>query len=426
MTRRHAWTVALAVVIGFALLLVGCSGQSPDQPGGKVKLTVATFGDFGYEPLFAEYEQAHPNIKVDSRITDFDTHHKGLATQLAAGRGAADVVAIEELYIPQYRQAKGKFVNLADYGAKDLESQWAPWKWEQGVTDGGGDVLGLGTDMGGLALCYRRDLFAAAGLPADRVQVAKLMPTWQAYAEAADRFTAATPDVKFADSAGAVFGALLNQAPEGYFARADDSFIADRNPNVRQAFDLAGNIAAKGQTANVTPFTQTWNVAIKQGSFATMACPAWMLTQIREAGGEANKGKWDVATIPGGGGNQGGSFLTVPKQSKHPKEAYDLARWLTAPAQQKKLFLSDGILPSEPSVYRDPSVIAKTDPYFSNAPVGQIFAASADKLRPSYRGLQEADVRPEFGRALGRVEEKKQTVAEAWDEAVRKARDLLK
>jgi cellobiose transport system substrate-binding protein len=232
--------------------------------------------------------------------------------------------------------------------------------------------------------------------------------------------------VKFADSAGTIFTAMLNQAPESYFASADDSFIADRNPNVRHAFDLAGSVGAKGQTANVVPFTQAWNVAIKQGSFATIACPAWLLKQIREAGGAANKGKWDVTTIPGRSGNQGGSFLTVPKQSAHPREAYELARWLTAPAQQKKLFLSDGFLPSEPSVYKDPEVIAKTDPYFSNAPVGHIFAASADTLRPNYRGLREADVRPEFGRALGRVEEKNQTVDEAWNEAVQKSRDLVK
>lgn len=130
--------------------------------------------------------------------------------------------------------------------------------------------------------------------------------------------------------------------------------------------------------------------------------------------------------MPGNSGNQGGSFLAVPKQSAHPKEAYDLAQWLTAPAQQKRLFLSDGILPSEPSVYQDPQVVAHTDPYFSNAPVGQIYAASADKLRPNYRGLHDADVRPEFGRALGRIEDGSENVEQAWADAVRMGRDAIK
>ncbi|KDN20940.1 ABC transporter substrate-binding protein [Amycolatopsis rifamycinica] len=410
-----------ALVVAALIPLAACS---PGDAGEKTKLTIATFGEFGYAPLIAEYERLHPGITVQNRVTDFDTHHKGLATQLATGHGAADVVAIEEQYMPQYRKVKDKFADLAGFGARELEKQWVPWKWAQG-TDGA-FVLGLGTDMGSLALCYRRDLFQAAGLPVDRDEVAKLMPDWAAYAATAERFTSKTPNVKFADSAGTVYTAMLNQSPENYFSQRDDSFIADRNPSVRAAFFLSGGLAAKGQTAAATTFTQAWNVAIKQGSFATVACPAWMLSQIKEAGGDANRGKWDVTTVPGRSGNQGGSFLTVPKQGEHQKEAYELARWLTAPEQQKKLFLSDGILPSEPAVYQDPQVVAHTDGYFGDAPIGRIFAASADQLRPNYRGLRDADVRPEFGRALGRIEERTNTVEQAWTEAVQQALAALK
>ncbi|SEO63285.1 extracellular solute-binding protein [Amycolatopsis saalfeldensis] len=419
LTRRPA-----VAVLTTALLLLASACGGSDAAAGKIKLTVATFGEFGYGPLFAEYQKQHPDIEIQSRVTDFDTHFKTLATQLAAGRGAADVVAVEEQYVPQYIRAKDKFVNLADYGADQLKNQWSPWKWAQG-TDGS-YVLGLGTDMGSLAMCYRRDLFEQAGLPSDRASVAKLMPTWQAYADLAARFTAKLPKVKFADSAGTVYTAMLNQSPENYFSSKDDSYIADTNPAVRNAFFLAGGIAQKGETAAATTYTQAWNVAIKQGSFATIACPAWMLTQIKEAGGDGNTGKWDVTTVPGASGNQGGSFLTIPKQSAHPKEAYDLARWLTAPEQEKRLFLSDGILPSEPPAYKDPQVVAHTDPYFSNAPVGQLYAASADTLRPNYRGLHDADVRPEFGHALGRIEDKSEDVQQAWDDAVKTGREAIK
>ena len=38
--------------------------------------------------------------------------------------------------------------------------------------------IGLGTDVGGLAMCYRTDLFEKAGLPTDRDAVSKLWPTW--------------------------------------------------------------------------------------------------------------------------------------------------------------------------------------------------------------------------------------------------------
>lgn len=417
---RTGWSLGwLAVVL--ALVVTACGGGAGAD--GKLRITVATFGEFGYEPLFEEYERLHPEIDVVGRVTDFESHHKGLITSLAAGRGAADVVAVEEQYAPRIRQSKDKVADLGRFGARELRDRWAPWKWEQGVD--GDHVLGLGTDMGSLAMCYRRDLFERAQLPVDRDQVAALWPTWEDYAAVAERFTGRVPGAKFADSAGTIYTAVLNQAEENYFAKAGDSFIADTNPNVRRAFEIAGRIGAKGQTARVVPWTQDWNVAINQGTFATITCPAWMLAQIKENGGDAVAGKWDVTSVPGRGGNWGGSYLVVPAQGAHQREAYQLAEWLTAPERQKELFVRDGILPSQPAAYQDPAVLGHTDPYFSGAPVGKLFAASSDTVRPNYRGLRDADVRPVFGRALGRVESGEQSLEHAWAAAVGEARKIV-
>ncbi|MFD5244009.1 ABC transporter substrate-binding protein [Amycolatopsis sp. NPDC058340] len=413
-------TRVLAGLTALVLLLSGCSGTP--EAGGPIKLTVATFGEFGYEKLFDDYEKAHPGITVEGRVADFETHHRQLATGLGAGRGSADVVAIEEQYLPKFRQSTDKFSDLSEFGAQGLREHWPAWKWDQGTAEGGKFVMGLGTDMGSLALCYRRDLFANAGLPTDRDQVAALWPTWESFAETGERFSAKAPgDVKFADSAGTVYTAMLNQAQENYFSK-DDRFIADTNPNVRKAFELAGGMALKKETAAVTTFTQPWTVAIKQSRFAAITCPAWMLTQIEEAGGPELAGKWDVTSVPGKAGNWGGSFLTVPKQGAHRKEAYDLAVWLTAPEQQKRIFLESGLLPSALGAYQDSAVLSHTSPYFSGAPIGKIFAASAEALRPNYRGLRDGEVRPVYGHALGRVEEGKQSLDEAWRQAATEGR----
>ncbi|MET9633601.1 extracellular solute-binding protein [Lentzea sp. NPDC006480] len=415
---RGRWAVVVV-----ALLAAGCATGGGR---GEITITVATFGDFGYQQLFREYEAQHPGVRLQPRISEFDPHHKSLVTQLAAGKGAADVVAVEEGYMPQLRQSFDKFVNLADLGARDLQSRYVSWKWEQGLADSGKVVMGLGTDMGSLAMCYRKDYFQAAGLPTDRTQVAKLWPTWEQYERTADRFAQAKPDVKFADSSASIYTAMLNQSEEGYFARADDSFIGDRNSNLKRAFDTAARLGTKGQTARVSPFTQPWTVAIQQGSFATMPCPAWMLTLVKNAGGDQNRGKWDVTTVPEGGGNQGGSFLTVPRQGQHTREAYDVAAFLTAPEQEKRIFLDTGSLPSEPSIYQDPGVVGKTDDYFSGAPVGKLFASAADGLHPSYRGLRDSVVRPIFGAALGRAESGAQPPQEAFMQAVTEAKTALK
>ncbi|MEV6207047.1 hypothetical protein [Kitasatospora sp. NPDC051914] len=64
-------------------------------------------------------------------------------------------------------------------------------------------LFGLGPDMGGMALCYRSDLFKAAGLPTERGQVSALLTDRPACTAAGKRFLANSPDknVKWFDRA---------------------------------------------------------------------------------------------------------------------------------------------------------------------------------------------------------------------------------
>ncbi|MEU6404319.1 ABC transporter substrate-binding protein [Streptomyces sp. NPDC046985] len=418
---------SLAAATGLTALvaLAGCSSASAGS-GGDTTLTVATFTDFGYKPLIAQYEKTHPGVKVNVRISQLDQHHNSLATQLSSGSGAADVVAIEEGYLPKFRQVKDKFVNLAAYGGLKRKSEYLPYKWAQGTADGGRFVLGYGTDVGGLAICYRRDLFQQAGLPTDREAVGRLWPTWDAYFKTGDAFKGKVKDHAWFDSAGNVFSAMMNQTEVGFFDTSD-SYVADSNPNVRKFFSDTAQAAARGQSADLVPFTQQWNAGIKQGKMATITCPAWMTGLIQTAAGEEGKGKWDIASVPGGGGNWGGSFLTVPKQGKHVKQAAELAAFLTSADSEKKIFQGPaGSLPSLTDALSDPAVRDARQPYFDDAPTGAIFAASAKDLKPSYRGTKDQQVRIPFGNALQLVEQRKASPDDAWHKALDDAAKNLK
>ena len=121
--------------------------------------------------------------------------------------------------------------------------------------------------------------------------------------------------------------------------------------------------------------------------------------------GEAAKGKWDIATVPGDGGNWGGSFLAVPKQSKHQEEAVELAKFLTSPEAQIEAFKAVGNLPSSPQALDDPAVTGQKNEYFSNAPTGEIFGAGAKELKPIYLGPKNQAVRDAVENALRSVEQ---------------------
>lgn len=433
--RRYA-----AVAIAAVAVLAASSACSKDDNGGsgdskeKIELTVDVFGDqgFGYEALYQKYMKDHPNITIKERgkgtgLNDYTTR---LTQWIAAGNGAGDIVALEEGTIVQFKAQAGNFVNLNDYGAGSLESSFLPWKWKQGQTVDGKQLIGLGTDVGSMAICYRTDLFAKAGLPTDREQVGKLWPTWDKFIETGKTYAGKEKGSKFVDSATNFYNVTLMQIAGGgsgytYFD-TNNKLVLENNADIKKAWNLTNDMINADLSANLRSFSETWNAGFKNAAFATIACPAWMTGVIKGQAGDGASGKWDVAKAPGDGGNWGGSFLAVPRQSKHPKEAAELAKYLTSVEGQIEAFNKLNNLPSSVKALDDPAVLDKKDPYFSNAPVGQIFGAGAKSLKPVYLGPKNQAVRDEVENALRSVEQKQRTADQAWQDAVKNATNAAK
>ncbi|GAA1395789.1 ABC transporter substrate-binding protein [Catellatospora coxensis] len=420
--RRSFAAIALA-----AAVTLGAAACSSEEPGNgtteQITLNVDVFGNFGYEELYKQYMAEHPNIKIVERGTgsQLDAHNQQLTQRLAAGAGAGDIVALEEGVIISYLDKANLFTDLGEFGAKDLAGNFIPWKFQQGTT-ADGKILGLGTDVGSMAMCYRTDLFKKAGLPTDRAAVSALWPTWDDYIKTGQTFKSKVKDAGFIDAVTNTYNTILMQkAGQGagytYFDKSGAMTI-DTNPAVKDSYDLAVKILDAGLSAKLQAWTQEWNNGFKQAQFATIACPAWMTGYITEQNGADGKGKWDIAAAPGGGGNWGGSFLAVPKQSKHAKEAAELVKFLTNPAGQTAAFKSKGNLPSSPQALGDAAVKAAVNEYFSNAPTGDIFAKGALDLKPVYLGAKNAPVRTAVENALRTVEQGTKSSADAWTAAV--------
>jgi cellobiose transport system substrate-binding protein len=425
---RTMWKrgVRLSAVL-VALVLGACSsGNSTDTSSGSspkpITLRVDLFGDFGYHDLYKQFEQQHPNITIKEDIEAYADHHNNLVKHLAAGSGADDVVAIEVGYIAQFKAVPQQFVDLNKYGASSLKSQWLPWKWSQSLASNGAQI-GLGTDIGSLAICYRRDLFKAAGLPTDRDKVSALWPDWQSFINTGQQYAAHAPaGTHFFDSGSNVYNAMIGQVDPAYYDQNGQTIVSS-NPAVKQAWDLTMQGIAKNESAGLAAFSDDWNTGFKKGTFATVTCPAWMMGYIQ---GQApkTKGQWDVAAVPGGGGNWGGSFLTIPTQSQHQKEAYELIKFLTSPSSQAFVFKQTGNLPSQPQLYSDPSISGFTNPFFNDAPVGKIFTDGAQKLEPQTLGPKQGDIQTAASNAIQSVEQGKKTPDEAWQQFLTDVQNL--
>ncbi|KAA1398135.1 ABC transporter substrate-binding protein [Aeromicrobium ginsengisoli] len=429
-TQRIAAAAASALVVG--VLAAGCGGSGSDSEGsgGKdVTLRVNLFGQFGYKDLYKQFEADHPGVKiVETAEGDLGKYNTKLSQQIAANASAGDVVAIEEGQTVNFLQIPDKFVNLQDHGYNEIKDQYLPYVANAATTADGKTTIGLGTDVGGLAMCYRRDLFEKAGLPTDRDEVAKLWPTWDDFIATGEKFQAGIKNDKihFIDAATNVYNSILMQGgDETYFDR-DNKLVVESNPAVKNAWDLANTMIDDKLTAKLAAFSDEWNAGFKNGSFATIACPAWMTGYIKGQAGDSFAGKWDIATVPGGGGNWGGSWLAVPKTSKHQKEAIELIKFLSSEKGQMGAFKSEGRLPSLPALYDTPELKDAKNAYFNDAPIGQLFVAGAKNLKPVYLGAKNVPVRDAFENVLRAVESGDRSQSDGWEAAVKAAEKAAK
>ncbi|MFH0519612.1 ABC transporter substrate-binding protein [Streptomyces sp. M41] len=435
-TRGSRRLTTLAVVAALTTgLLAGCAEDSDDGSsnegggnggGGKTTLTVGTFGTFGYKQagLYDEYMKLNPDITIKENVTTrTDVYWPKVLTRLQAGSGTDDIQAIEVGNITEAVQTQAaKFVDL---GKEVDKSQWLDWKNAQATTQDG-KLIGLGTDIGPMAICYRKDLFEKAGLETDRTKLAEQWKgDWNKYVALGEDYMKKAPSgTKFVDSASSVYNAVLNGESERYYDKGGD-VVWDKSAGVKKSWDIAMKVATSDMSAKLKQFDKPWDQGYANGTFATVACPAWMIGYILEKSGDSGKGKWDVAVAPTSG-NWGGSFLGVPTASKHQKEAVALAKWLTAPEQQAKVFAKQASFPSTPSAYSTLKPAAATTEYFSNAPITEIFSASAESIPTTYHGPKDQPI----GTAITdigilQVEQKGKSADDAWDAASEEIKDVL-
>ncbi|MCO4253264.1 ABC transporter substrate-binding protein [Pseudarthrobacter raffinosi] len=420
--KKMTALTAIAAAGALGLVLSGCSPDAGNQ-NGKVQLTLSTFGNFGYtDKLIEQFEAEHPNIDVTHNIAaDGEAARSNLFTKLAAGSGLSDVEAIEINWTTELRQYADKFhpvpgEDIAEYG------DWVDFQ-KKPVTTEDGELFAYGVAIGPSAICYRGDLLEAAGLPSAPDEVAALLKgNWKHYFEVGQKFAAGSKDAKWFDSAESIYDATIQQMANPY-EKEDGTLIAASNPEVEKAFRETLAVAPE-LSAGFDQWTDDWYTGMASGDFATMMCPSWMLGLIEGAAPDVKN--WNVANVfPNGGGNAGGSYLTVPKQTKHPEEAAQLASWLTAAPQQIEAFKVAGPFPGRVQAFDSPKLPEVTSEYFNGAPTGEIFTERTQAIKDfAFKGPRHAQITAAASSAISRVQSGNQTTDESWKQFVQEIESL--
>ncbi len=407
-TSRRTMAAAIAAAATLALVATGCAGGGGTDPNEPVTLTLATFNDFGYtDELLAEFTE-ETGIEVVHNKAATSNDARANYFQKLGNSGLADVEAVEIDWFTEAMQ----YADLLAPVPEDLQGRWLDWK-EASATDSEGNLIAYGTDIGPQGVCYRSDLFAAAGLPTDRAEVADLFDgDWDNFFQIGADYTAATGK-PFIDSANSVLQGIVNQLEIAY-EETDGSIVATENPDIQAAYEAVTSKAVP-IAAYAGQWSEDWFASLASGEFAVMLCPGWMLGVI--SGNAAETTGWDIAdAFPGGGGNWGGSYLTVPANGANVEAAGQLAAWLTSPETQMKAFANAGTFPSQVDALSSDELAAATNEYFNNAPTGEILTSRAEAITvATFKGPKYFQYHDALQNAVTRVFDGLENADTSWN-----------
>lgn len=361
-----------------ALACAAALGVAATATAADANIRFDGFPDFdsSLKVLLPDFEK-ETGIKVDYLMNNHGDHHTKLTTNLATGSGAGDVIVVDVEKIGPF-VASGGLVNLSEkYGADKYSENFAPYAWAQGK-GGDGNVYGMPVDLGPGVMYYRTDVFEKAG-----IDINDAIKDWDSYIKAGVKLK--EQNVQLIASAADVAQAIIfTTVPEGeglYFDKDGNSVVTSER--FVHAFEVAKEIRDKGLDGRIRAWTNEWYEGFRNGTMATQLSGAWLLGHLNNWIAPDTAGKWGVSNLPNGiYGSWGGSFLSIPKQSANPDEAWKLIEYMTTKRDiQLKHFETIAAFPANTTTYDD-DLFDQEIAFLGGQKARQLFAEVAKNIKP--------------------------------------------
>jgi trehalose/maltose transport system substrate-binding protein len=329
-------------------------------PAGAAELSIVT-GSVGNDlkdtrALLAEFQQKTGNtVDIVTMPSSSSDQFAQFRLRLAARDADIDVYQTDIIWAPQLAT---HFVDLSPY-VKDMASDEFKAILASQTVDGRLAALPMFADAP--ALYYRKDLLDKYGKDVPK--------TWAGMATTAKAIMdgerkAGNSKIWGFVFQGASYEGLTCNALEwiasqggGHIVEPDGTVSVD-NPKAEKAIERAkswiGTIAPPG----VLAYQEEESRGVWQSGNAVFM-RNWPYAYALGNGEDSPiKGKFDATPLPAGEGEQpagalGGWALAVSKYSRHPKEAIELAVFLTSAYAQKYRALKSSRLPTLRSLYDD-------------------------------------------------------------------------
>jgi multiple sugar transport system substrate-binding protein len=406
-TRRLAALAAAPLVIA---AFAGCASSGGDS-NEKVTITFQEqFSDAEtaqFTTQLKDFEKAHPNITVKLIRDNDSSYYDKLTTQIAGGKGP-DIARVEPPRASQFI-ASGWALPLGDSAGK--KDDYFAASLDSVTKDG--KLYGVPVDVSALALFYRTDLFAAAGIEQPPA-------TWDEFTADANKLTAG--DVHgvglFGGWGGFEFYPWLWQSGADVL-NADQTKAVFNSPDGVRALQLWVDLQKSAMPAGMATATEDdLKGPFVSGTLAMMTSGPWMIPSLKTSGID---GKWAVAPLPKdkeAATVLGGLDLLVLKNTKHADAAKTFVSWLMQDSVQKEWASALGYLPVKTALYDDPT--------FKDDPSITAFSKVLEQARSRPTVPQAGDIDTALGNAVQAALSGTKSAQAALDEAADASNKALK
>jgi arabinosaccharide transport system substrate-binding protein len=385
---------AAALCLLLLSLASGAYIAGSGSPQQKATLTYWVFNkpNRGMYNRIAAFERENPGVKIDLQLVALS----GLAQRLQAAfqadleSGVPDLVSVEISSAGTFFRGPLHSVGFVDLtnriqheGLRDriVQARFAPYTKQ-------GRIFGLPNDVHPVMLAYRRDLMEQAGVDVSKIE------TWDDFVAAGKKTT--VPGRRFmiemSDTGRDMIEVCLFQRGGGYFD-AQGNCIFDNEIGVQTMLWYVPLVAKNSKTRIAGSLSSSYGAIITQamedGYFVCLMAPDWR-TKFIENDIPRIGGKMALMPLPAikPGGRRtstwGGTMIGITKKCKNPELAWKFAKYLNLnPDDLAARFAETNMLPPLKDAWNDP-VFDTPRPYWSNQPLGRLYADLAPDVPPQY------------------------------------------
>jgi multiple sugar transport system substrate-binding protein len=296
------------------------------------------------------FEREHANIKVEMDVVPYSLYYAKAFASAASGAPMGDVVAIDDWFAPELFK-RNYTVDLQSYFDRDLNAaDFITQVFEMCRFPVGekGDLLAIPFATGTTVLFYNRDLFDQAG-------VSYPDSNWT-YADLVNAARKLTRDI---DGDGVVdqWGFL---ADDGTYTGFDTMLYSlggqILSPDLKQswidhpksveALQYIVDLVRKEKVSPLPSPLGSMGERFAGGKVGMMITGDFVKLALKDV-----RFRWDIALPPKGPtelrlSRRFGNSLSIPRQSQHPNEAWELIKYiLTSPSRMRLNELFESMMP---------------------------------------------------------------------------------